>query len=119
MPTPAKIVCMVPVVRCTCNPNGTRRSITSWICSSVALSCMATIMIVAMQERATEEQIQDVIERLVPLGLHVHRTTGTIQTILAGVGMPAHFDHKEFEVLAGVSEVVRISSPYKLAGRSF
>jgi 3-deoxy-7-phosphoheptulonate synthase len=76
-------------------------------------------MIVAMQERATEEQIQDVIERLVQLGFNVHRTTGTIQTILAGVGMPAHFDHKEFEVLAGVSEVVRISSPYKLAGRSF
>ena len=76
-------------------------------------------MIVAMQERATEEQIQDVIERLVQLGFNVHRTTGTIQTILAGVGIPAHFDHKEFEVLAGVSEVVRISSPYKLAGRSF
>ncbi len=76
-------------------------------------------MIVAMQERATEEQIQDVIERLVQLGFNVHRTTGTIQTILAGVGTPAHFDHKEFEVLAGVSEVVRISSPYKLAGRNF
>ncbi len=76
-------------------------------------------MIVAMQERATEEQIQDVIERLVQLGFNVHRTTGTIQTILAGVGTPGHFDHKDFEVLAGVSEVVRISSPYKLAGRSF
>ena len=76
-------------------------------------------MIVAMQERATEEQIQDVIERLVQLGFNVHRTTGTVQTILAGVGTPGHFDHKDFEVLAGVSEVVRISSPYKLAGRSF
>ena len=76
-------------------------------------------MIVAMQETATEEQIQDVIERLVQLGFYVHRTTGAIQTILAGVGTPGHFDHKDFEVLAGVSEVVRISSPYKLAGRSF
>ena len=76
-------------------------------------------MIVAMQETATEEQIQDVIERLVQLGFNVHRTTGAIQTILAGVGTPGHFDHKDFEVLAGVSEVVRISSPYKLAGRSF
>ncbi len=76
-------------------------------------------MIVAMQERATEEHIQGVIERLVQLGFNVHRTTGTIQTILAGVGTPAHFDHKDFEVLAGVAEVVRISSPYKLAGSSF
>jgi 3-deoxy-7-phosphoheptulonate synthase len=76
-------------------------------------------MIVAMQERATEEQIQDVIERLVQVGFNVHRTTGTIQTILAGVGTPAHFDHKDFELLAGVAEVIRISSPYKLAGRGF
>jgi len=33
-------------------------------------------MIVAMQERASEEQIQAVIERLVELGFEVHRSTG-------------------------------------------
>jgi 3-deoxy-7-phosphoheptulonate synthase len=76
-------------------------------------------MIVAMLERATEEEIQGVIERLVQVGFHVHRTTGAVQTVLAGVGTPSHFDHKDFELLAGVSEVVRITSPYKLAGRGF
>ncbi len=76
-------------------------------------------MIVAMQEKATEEQIQNVIERMVEIGFNVHRTTGALQTILAGVGTPGQFDHKDFELLAGVSEAVRISSPYKLAGRSF
>jgi 3-deoxy-7-phosphoheptulonate synthase len=76
-------------------------------------------MIVAMQEHATEEQIQVVIERLMAVGFNVHRTTGTIQTILAGVGTPAHFDAKDFEVLDGVADAHRISSPYKLAGRSF
>src|ERR1700742_1869778 len=76
-------------------------------------------MIVAMLERATEEDIQGVIERLVQVGFNVHRTTGTIQTVLAGVGTPSHFDHKDFELLPGVAEVVRISSPYKLAGRGF
>ncbi|MGB0123597.1 MAG: 3-deoxy-7-phosphoheptulonate synthase, partial [Silvibacterium sp.] len=76
-------------------------------------------MIVAMQEKATEEQIQSVIERMVQIGFNVHRTTGALQTILAGVGTPGQFDHKDFELLAGVSEAVRISSPYKLAGRSF
>ncbi|MFP5227766.1 MAG: 3-deoxy-7-phosphoheptulonate synthase [Acidobacteriota bacterium] len=76
-------------------------------------------MIVAMQERATEEEIQAVVERMMEIGFNVHRTTGTVQTILAGVGTPGIFDHKEFEVLAGVAEVIRISSPYKLAGRSF
>src|SRR5271155_5369296 len=76
-------------------------------------------MIVAMQEKASEEDIQGVIERLVQVGFNVHRTTGTIQTVLAGVGTPSHFDHKDFELLPGVAEVVRISSPYKLAGRGF
>ena len=76
-------------------------------------------MIVAMQEHASEEQIQDVIERLMALGFNVHRTTGTVQTILAGVGTPSYFDVKDFEVLAGVADAHRISSPYKLAGRGF
>ncbi|MGA8109516.1 MAG: 3-deoxy-7-phosphoheptulonate synthase [Acidobacteriaceae bacterium] len=76
-------------------------------------------MIVAMQDTATEEQIQAVVERMMDIGFNVHRTTGTVQTILAGVGTPGAFSHADFEVLAGVAEVIRISSPYKLAGRSF
>ncbi|HTV16323.1 MAG TPA: 3-deoxy-7-phosphoheptulonate synthase [Acidobacteriaceae bacterium] len=76
-------------------------------------------MIVAMQERATEEEIQSVVERMMEIGFNVHRTTGTVQTILAGVGTPGAFEHSDFEVLPGVAEVIRISSPYKLAGRSF
>ena len=76
-------------------------------------------MIVAMRERATEQEIQDVVERMIEIGFNVHRTTGTVQTILAGVGTPGAFAHEDFEVLPGVAEVIRISSPYKLAGRSF
>ena len=76
-------------------------------------------MIVAMQDHASDEAIQNVIERMVELGFNVHRTTGAAQTILAGVGTPAHFDVAEFKVLDGVQDAYRISSPYKLAGRSF
>jgi 3-deoxy-7-phosphoheptulonate synthase len=76
-------------------------------------------MIVAMLETATEEDIQGVIERLVQVGFNVHRTTGAVQTVLAGVGQPSHFDHNDFKLLPGVGDVVRISSPYKLAGRGF
>ncbi len=76
-------------------------------------------MIVAMEGQATEENIQQVIERMVELGFNVHRTTGTAQTILAGVGTPEHFEVAEFKVLPGVYDAYRISSPYKLAGRSF
>lgn len=76
-------------------------------------------MIVAMQGTATEENIQQVIERMVELGFNVHRTTGATQTILAGVGTPDHFEVTEFKVLTGVYDAYRISSPYKLAGRNF
>jgi 3-deoxy-7-phosphoheptulonate synthase len=79
----------------------------------------AKTMIVAMQGQATEENIQQVIERMVELGFNVHRTTGETQTILAGVGTPEHFEVAEFKVLAGVHDAYRISSPYKLAGRNF
>jgi 3-deoxy-7-phosphoheptulonate synthase len=76
-------------------------------------------MIVAMQEKATEEQIDFVIEAMVEAGVGVHRTTGATQTILAGVGPTASIDLSKFELLPGVLHVHRISSPYKLAGRSF
>ncbi len=76
-------------------------------------------MIVAMQEKATEEQIDAVIEALSESGVDVHRTTGAMQTILAAVGPTAGLDITKFEVLPGVLNVHRISSPYKLAGRAF
>jgi 3-deoxy-7-phosphoheptulonate synthase len=76
-------------------------------------------MIVAMQENATEEQIDTVIEVMEEAGVDVHRTTGAVQTILAAVGPTAGLDLNKFEVLPGVLQVHRISSPYKLAGRAF
>ncbi|HWF02957.1 MAG TPA: 3-deoxy-7-phosphoheptulonate synthase [Candidatus Angelobacter sp.] len=76
-------------------------------------------MIVAMQETAAEEQIQQVIERLVSMGFEVHRSTGARQTVLGAVGARPEFDIRDIEVLSGVGEVHRISSPYKLVARSF
>ena len=76
-------------------------------------------MIVAMQETATEEQIDNVIEVMTEAGVGVHRTTGSSQTILAGVGPTAKVDLAQFENMPGVEHVHRISSPYKLAGRGF
>jgi 3-deoxy-7-phosphoheptulonate synthase len=76
-------------------------------------------MIVAMQEKATEEQIDAVTDAMVEAGVCVHRTTGVTQTILAGVGPTLKLDMETFEALPGVLYVHRISSPYKLAGRGF
>jgi len=72
-----------------------------------------------MQEAASEEQIQQVIDHLVRLGFEVHRSTGARQTVLGAVGSKTEVDIRLLELLSGVQEVHRISSPYKLAGRNF
>jgi 3-deoxy-7-phosphoheptulonate synthase len=75
-------------------------------------------MLVVMQQGATEEQIQKVIDRLVAQGFDVHRSTGAVHTLLGGVG--AHdTDPAEYEIMEGVKEAHRIASPYKLASRGF
>src|SRR5229473_1638195 len=76
-------------------------------------------MIVAMQEVADEGQIQQVIELLVKMGFEVHRSTGARQTVLGAVGAGIDFDIRNIELMPGVQEVHRISSPYKLAGKGF
>ena len=76
-------------------------------------------MIVAMQESSSEDQIQHVIDQLVRMGFEVHRSTGARQTVLGGVGASHDFDIREVEMMPGVQEAHRISSPYKLAGRNF
>jgi len=72
-----------------------------------------------MQEKASEEQIQHVIERLIGMGFEVHRSTRERQTVLGAVGARHEFDIRDIEVLPGVGEAHRISSPYKLVARSF
>lgn len=72
-----------------------------------------------MQEGASEEQIQKVIEHLVGLGFSVHRSTGELHTVLGAVGARTDFDVRDIEVLDGVHLVHRISAPYKLVAKHF
>jgi 3-deoxy-7-phosphoheptulonate synthase len=76
-------------------------------------------MVVVMEERATEEQIQDVIAHLVEQGFDVHRSTGALRTVIGAVGGNRQADSRLIEVLQGVHEVLRITEPYKLASRTF
>jgi 3-deoxy-7-phosphoheptulonate synthase len=76
-------------------------------------------MVIVMQEGATDAQIQHVIDRLVASGFNVHRSTGESHTVLGAVGVHRDFDHRDFELLDGVREVMRITQPYKLASRQF
>src|SRR6202165_3343422 len=85
---------------------------------SVPLGEATEAMLVVMDERATEAQIEQVVARLVEMGMDVHRSTGVTRTVLGAVGQ-GHPVKGLIEVLEGVHEVLRISSPYKLASRTF
>jgi len=76
-------------------------------------------MVIVMQEGATDAQIRNVIDKLIAHGFDVHRSTGASHTVLGAVGVHRDFDHRDFELLEGVREVMRITQPFKLASRQF
>ncbi|MGH7452898.1 MAG: 3-deoxy-7-phosphoheptulonate synthase, partial [bacterium] len=76
-------------------------------------------MVVVMNENATEEQIQAVVTRLNEMKFEVHRSNGVNQTLLGAIGDKRNVDPRNFELMAGVHEVLRITTPYKLASRAF
>ncbi len=75
-------------------------------------------MVVVMQEGASDAQVEQVVKRLVEMGMDVHKSTGVTRTVLGAVGQ-GRPDAALIELMDGVHEVVRISSPYKLASRTF
>ncbi len=77
-------------------------------------------MVIVMSEHATEDQIEKVIAALTQKGYDAHRSTGTTRTVVGVVGhSKIPLDPRQFEILPGVHEVVKITEPYKLAGRTF
>jgi 3-deoxy-7-phosphoheptulonate synthase len=75
-------------------------------------------MVVVMQEGATDAQVEQVVKRLVEMGMDVHKSTGVTRTVLGAVGQ-GRPEAALIQMMDGVHEVVRISSPYKLASRTF
>src|ERR1700727_1140881 len=76
-------------------------------------------MVIVMQEGATDPQIQQVIDRLGGSRVYVHPSPCESHTGLGAFGVHRDFDHRDFELLDGVREVMRITQPYKLASRQF
>src|SRR5688572_1555029 len=75
-------------------------------------------MVIVMRRGASEDQISAVIKRLTEKGFDVHRSTGAERTLLGAVGGKI-VDTRDYELLDGVKEVVRITQPYKLTSRTF
>src|SRR5580700_553274 len=74
-------------------------------------------MIVNMSEKATEEQIAHVIERIREAGYQPHVTRGVERTIVAAVGNGRRHEIEALQVAPGVDTVVAIAQPFKLVSR--
>jgi 3-deoxy-7-phosphoheptulonate synthase len=71
-----------------------------------------------MEITATEAQISSVIQRLINLDFDTHRSTGAHYTVLGAIGNKV-VDTCEIQILDGVKEVIRVTSPFKLTSRAF
>jgi 3-deoxy-7-phosphoheptulonate synthase len=76
-------------------------------------------MVIVMQKHTSEVNIEHVMGELTTRGFDVHRSTGSDQTVLGVVGKVDDIDPREFELMDGVQEVVRVSEPFKLSSRTW
>lgn len=77
------------------------------------------IMVVSIRKGTDENQIQNLVEWLRSLNLDIHRSEGEYDTVLGLVGDTSHVDIDLISGLSIVSNVMRISEPYKSANRKF
>ena len=74
-------------------------------------------MIVNMSEKATEQEIAHIIERIREAGYQPHVTRGVERTIVAAVGSGRRHEIEALQVAPGVENVVAIAQPFKLVSR--
>jgi 3-deoxy-7-phosphoheptulonate synthase len=74
-------------------------------------------MIIILKSGASDEQIDHVIERVEALGLQAHLSRGTYRTIIGVIGDEQKLQAEPLRAIPGVSEVIPVLPPYKLASR--
>jgi len=76
-------------------------------------------MIIIMRNRAPQEQIQLVVDRVKQLGFRPHISAGEETTIIGVIGDERRLDESVFDLMDGVDHVVRVLKPFKLSSRDF
>jgi len=76
-------------------------------------------MFVAMERGSTPAQVAAVQQHITERGLEAHVNIGVERTVIGVLGQTYPGLRDELEMLPGVTEVVPISRPYKLASREF
>ncbi len=75
-------------------------------------------MLIVMKSTANEEQVAAVVSAIEKHGFTAHISKGDIHTVIGAVGGKI-IDFREIELLDGVEKIIKITSNYKLASRTF
>lgn len=76
-------------------------------------------MIVVMNNGASKQQVEQVLNRLESLGFQIHLSEGVERTIIGAIGDKTILNEIALEAMPGVEKVVPILQPYKLVSREF
>ncbi len=74
-------------------------------------------MLVVMQQHATAEQVEAVVERIRALGLTPNPIPGAQRIAIGITGNKGPLDPDQFTILPGVADALRVSQPFKLVSR--
>lgn len=76
-------------------------------------------MIVVMNHRAGDDEVEAIMVKLERLGFQIHLSRGVERTIIGAIGDKTRIGETGIEAMPGVEKVVPILQPYKLASRTF
>ena len=75
-------------------------------------------MLIIMRQGATDKDVENVKSFIEKKGYDSHISKGEVHTVIGAVGGKV-IDPRDIELIEGVSEVIRITSSYKLVSRVF
>jgi len=74
-------------------------------------------MLIVMKKQASAEEIRAVCNYIESLGFRAHPMPGALRTAIGVTGNQGAIGQDTLEELSGVSEVIRVTKPYKLVSR--
>ena len=76
-------------------------------------------MIIVFKPKATEEDVQKIVNQVEAKGLSTHLVVGEDVTICGIIGDTTKVDPRTIEVSSSVEKLMHVGEPYKLANRAF
>ena len=76
-------------------------------------------MVVVVKNSTNEQELNKLMTRIKDMGIEIHVSRGSMQTVLGLVGDTSRIDIETIEALEIVEAVKRIQEPYKNANRKF